>query len=79
VEEKRGEATVPAGGWGADGQAGVAVDHLSWPTRMRCSPNELRGTCATWLRAAGASPELIAPVMGHAHTRMVERVSAGCP
>jgi hypothetical protein len=32
----------------------------------RCSPNDLRRTCATWLRAAGVSPELIAPVMGHA-------------
>jgi hypothetical protein len=39
-----------------------------------CSPNELRRTCATWLRAAGAPPDLIAPVMGHADTRMVERV-----
>jgi integrase len=27
-----------------------------------CSPNDLRRTCATWLRAAGASPDLIAPL-----------------
>ncbi len=40
----------------------------------RCSPNDLRRTCATWLHAAGAAPDLIAPVMGHADTRMVERV-----
>ena len=40
----------------------------------RCSPNDLRRTCATWLRAAGVAPDLIAPVMGHADTRMVERV-----
>jgi len=40
----------------------------------RCSPNDLRRTCSTWLRAAGAAPDLIAPVMGHADTRMVERV-----
>jgi integrase len=39
-----------------------------------CSPNDLRRTCATWLRAQGAPPDLIAPVMGHADTRMVERV-----
>ncbi len=45
----------------------------------RCSPNDLRRTCATWLRAAGASPELIAPVMGHADTRMVERVYGRLP
>ncbi len=46
---------------------------------VRCSPNDLRRTCATWLRAAGASPELIAPVMGHADTRMVERVYGRLP
>ncbi len=40
----------------------------------RCSPNDLRRTFATWLRAAGAPTDLIAPVMGHADTRMVERV-----
>jgi integrase len=40
----------------------------------RCSPNDLRRTCAKWLRNAGATPDLIAPLMGHADTRMVERV-----
>jgi integrase len=40
----------------------------------RCSPNDLRRTCATWLRAAGTPPHLIAPLMGHADSRMVERV-----
>ncbi len=39
-----------------------------------CSPNDLRRTFATWLRAAGVAPHLIAPMMGHADTRMVERV-----
>ncbi len=39
-----------------------------------CSPNDLRRTFATWLRAAGAPTDFIAPVMGHADTRMVERV-----
>ena len=43
----------------------------------RCSPNDLRRTCATWLRAAGTPPHLIAPLMGHADSRMVERVY-GC-
>jgi hypothetical protein len=33
-----------------------------------------RRTCATWLRAAGTPPHLIAPLMGHADSRMVERV-----
>ncbi len=40
----------------------------------RCSPNDLRRTCATWLRAAGAPNDLVAPVLGHADTRMVDRV-----
>lgn len=40
----------------------------------RCSPNDLRRTCATWLHASGATPDLIAPLMGHVDSRMVERV-----
>jgi integrase len=43
------------------------------------SPNDLRRTCATWLRAQGAPPHLIAPVMGHADSRMVERVYGRLP
>jgi integrase len=39
-----------------------------------CSPNDLRRTHSRWLRAAGAPPDLISPAMGHADTRMVERV-----
>jgi len=38
-----------------------------------------RRTCATWLREAGAPPDLIAPLMGHADTRMVERVYGRLP
>jgi integrase len=45
----------------------------------RCSPNDLRRTCATWLRAAGAPVELVAPVMGHVDSRMVERVYGKLP
>ena len=44
-----------------------------------CTPNDLRRTCATWLRQQGAPPDLIAPVMGHADTRMVERVYGRLP
>ena len=40
----------------------------------RCSPNDLRRTCATWLRGMGLQPDLIAAVLGHRDTRMVERV-----
>lgn len=49
----------------------AACDRIGIP---RCSPNDLRRTCATWLRADGASPDVISPVMGHADSRMVERV-----
>lgn len=38
-----------------------------------------RRTCATWLRAQGAPPDLIAPVMGHADSRMVERAYGRLP
>jgi integrase len=39
-----------------------------------CSPNDLRRTFAHWLRHEGVPNDLIAPAMGHADTRMVERV-----
>jgi integrase len=38
------------------------------------SPNDLRRTFATWLRIGGATPDVIAPAMGHCDSRMVERV-----
>ncbi len=40
----------------------------------RCSPNDLRRTTATLLRAHGVEPSLIAAVLGHVDSRMVERV-----
>jgi len=43
------------------------------------SPNDLRRTCATWLRQAGVEPHLIAAVLGHADSRMVERVYGRMP
>ena len=39
-----------------------------------CSPNDLRRTFGHWLRGAGVEPQLIAPMMGHTDSRMVERV-----
>ncbi|MHB1845346.1 MAG: tyrosine-type recombinase/integrase, partial [Deltaproteobacteria bacterium] len=44
-----------------------------------CSPNDLRRTTATWLRRDGVSPDLIASVLGHADSRMVERVYGRLP
>lgn len=43
------------------------------------SPNDLRRTCATWLRQAGIEPHLIAAVLGHADSRMVERTYGRMP
>jgi len=39
-----------------------------------CTPNDLRRTFATWLRAGGAAPDLIAPAMGHKTDVMVQMV-----
>ena len=44
-----------------------------------CSPNDLRRTFAHWMRARGMPIELVAPLMGHADTRMVERVYGRFP
>jgi integrase len=40
----------------------------------RCSPNDLRRTYGRWMRIAAFPDEIIAPTMGHADTRMLERV-----
>jgi len=44
-----------------------------------CSPNDLRRTYATWLRAQGVEPQLIGAAMGHRDSRMVERVTGAYP
>lgn len=53
-----------------------AVPPRPFPT---VSPNDLRRTFATWLRSDGVPPHLIAPLMGHADGRMVERVYGRLP
>lgn len=40
----------------------------------RAGPNDFRRTHGTWLRNAGVEPHLIAPVLGHTSTKMVEQV-----
>ena len=40
----------------------------------RATPNDLRRTLATWLRSAGVEASLVAEVLGHTDSRMVERV-----
>jgi integrase len=49
---------------------------LRRPEISHVCPNDLRRTCATWLRAEGAPVELLAPFLGHTDGRMVERVYA---
>ncbi len=43
------------------------------------TPNDLRRTYSTWLRACGVPNELSAPTMGHKDTRMLDRVYARLP
>ncbi|MDX2053800.1 MAG: site-specific integrase [Polyangiaceae bacterium] len=43
------------------------------------TPNDLRRTCATWLRQRDIEPHLIAAVLGHRDSRMVERVYGRLP
>jgi integrase len=42
------------------------IERFSW--------NDLRRTCAQWMRRDGVSLELVSAVLGHADTRMVSRV-----
>lgn len=59
-------------GWGNVGRElpdacrGIGLEPLT--------PNDLRRTCATWLRAQGVEPSLLAGVLRHRDSRMVERV-----
>lgn len=39
-----------------------------------CSPNDLRRTFAHWVSGEGVPNEVIAPMMGHSDTRMLDRV-----
>jgi len=43
------------------------------------TPNDLRRTFGTWLRARGVEPSLIGMAMGHRDSRMVERVYGRLP
>lgn len=45
----------------------------------RCSPNDWRRTYAKWLRMVGVQPQLIGAAMGHADSRMIERVYGRLP
>ena len=40
----------------------------------KCSPNDLRRSLATWLRVLGVDISVVAAVLGHTTSRMVERV-----
>jgi integrase len=56
-----------------NGQPGEC--YISSPAGIApCTPNDLRRTTATWLRRAGVEPHLIAAVLGHTTSTMVEKV-----
>lgn len=67
---------------GVEGRLFPDWSNIQWDLRTaceradipRCSPNDLRRTCATWLRQGGAAPDLVACVLGHSTSQMVERV-----
>jgi len=57
-------------------------EQQEWIARLpfpRVSPNDLRRTLSTWLRQHGVEPQLIAPVLRHRDSRMVERVYGRMP
>jgi len=54
----------------------LACEKLGIPS---CSANDLRRTYGSWLRQAGVAPQLIGASMGHADSRMVERVYGKLP
>jgi hypothetical protein len=43
------------------------------------TPNDLRRTYSTWMKACGVPNELSAPTIGHKDTRMLDRVYARLP
>ncbi|HET9045114.1 MAG TPA: tyrosine-type recombinase/integrase [Burkholderiales bacterium] len=49
----------------------VACKQASIP---KCTPNDLRRTIATWMRASGVDTSVVAAFLGHTTSRMVERV-----
>lgn len=71
LEHAKGEETLFRAWHNPGRDLGNACDRAEIP---KCSPNDLRRTCASWLHARGAPPDLIAPVLGHKDSRMVERV-----
>ncbi len=63
--------------WGnARRDLSLACGHAGIPA---VSPNDLRRTFGTWLRLHGVAPHFIGVAMGHADSRMVERVYGRMP
>lgn len=70
-------ATMPFGAWGSYGRDLPAAAKRAGLERL--TANDLRRTCATWLRQGGVAPHLIAAVLRHRDSRMVERVYGRMP
>jgi integrase len=88
VAERRAEVPRVAGSIPASGTLfRKSADEFRWALRYAArragiphvTPNDLRRTYATELHAAGARLATLAPTMGHADTRMLERVYAVLP
>jgi integrase len=61
-------------------RAGIKRAHEDGSIRaMSISSNDLRRTTATWMRAEGVPTDLIAAVLGHRDTRMIDRVYGRLP
>lgn len=58
-----------------DAGYGDALDRACADAKIeRCTSNDLRRTFTHWMRSRGLPAELVAPAMGHADTRMIERI-----
>lgn len=57
----------------------LALACASAKLASRVTPNDLRRTLATWLVQADVPPSLVAQILGHADSRMVERVYGRAP
>jgi integrase len=59
--------------WKATGRP-VPKPGEPWAGLPRLSPNDLRRTFASWLKQRGADSKVVADLLGHASTHMVDRV-----
>ena len=82
---EKGVLFTPWGNMHRDLNAALERAHISRASKgetistLTLSSNDLRRTTATWLRSEGVPPDLIAAILGHKDSRMVERVYGRMP